>query len=131
MEIQSPKNHGVEKKRKEKKNVKWHLPGDEEQARGAVAARLSVPVLQNKQTQAKRLENGNGSQTLPLHSQRCVGLLGRTPRSPALLPVIKSKKVAKSTIMAPDCQKRTKLEKLILIFNCCRCCCGRCGNKEI
>lgn len=76
MEIQSPKNHGVEKKRKEK-NVKWHLPGDEEQY--GELLQLDWACLFYKTNNAKRLENGNGSQTLPLHSQRFAVLLGTPP----------------------------------------------------
>lgn len=108
MEIQSPKNHGVEKITLsgiylQKGRTKGCGEREEE---GAPPA--DVPVLQNKQ----RLKMRNDTQTLPLplHSQRSnAEFLGRIPPlhiKPLLQ--IKSKKVAKNQqhIMAP----RLKLE---------------------
>jgi len=53
--LQSPKNHGVEKI-----NVKWHLPVRREVLLGGTAT-VNVPVLQNKQQQKKTTGNGNGT----------------------------------------------------------------------
>lgn len=127
MEIQSPKNHGVEKITLSGIYLqKGRTKGcGEREGEGAPPA--DVPVLQNKQ----RLKMRNDTQTLPLplHSQRSnAEFLGRIPPPHQASPANQIKEGGKEP--ATHNGAASKAGKLILICNDCRCCCCFDNNKE-